>query len=176
MLNAMRSFVTIVDRINYRVGRFAMYLIFVLMGVLLWSSISKYAGTPTLWTLELAQFIMVAYYVLGGPYSIHLGDHVRMDLVYGSFSPRTKAGIDGLTILFLIFYLCVLLYGGVSSTTYAIEYGERAHSVWRPYMWPVKSIATFGIFLMLLQAFAELFRDILFLNGIDVRHRMETGI
>ncbi|PHP65201.1 C4-dicarboxylate ABC transporter [Zhengella mangrovi] len=176
MLTAMSRFVRVVDGVNYRVGRFAMYLIFLLMGVLLWSSISKYAGTPTLWTLEFAQFVMVAYYLLGGPYSMHLGDHVRMDLVYGNFSPRRKAAIDSITVLFLIFYLCVLFYGGVSSTTYAIEYGERAHSVWRPYMWPVKSIATLGIFLMLLQAIAELFRDILFLKGIDVRHQTEAGL
>jgi TRAP-type mannitol/chloroaromatic compound transport system permease small subunit len=176
MLTAMRRFVVAVDRVNYRVGRFAMYLIFVLMAVLLWSSISKYAGTPTLWTLELAQFIMVAYYILGGPYSVHLGDHVRMDLAYGAFTPRGKAALDSFTVLFLIFYLSVLLYGGISSTTYAIEYGERAHSVWRPYMWPVKLVATFGIFLMLLQAIAELCRDILFLKGIDVRHQVESGL
>jgi TRAP-type mannitol/chloroaromatic compound transport system permease small subunit len=72
------------------------------------------------------------------------------------WSPRRKAAIDAITVLFLIFYLCVLLYGGISSTTYAIEWGERAHSVWRPYMWPVKLIAVIGILLMLLQTIAEL--------------------
>jgi TRAP-type mannitol/chloroaromatic compound transport system permease small subunit len=137
-------------------GRFAMYLIFALMGVLLWSSVTKYAGSPALWTLEFAQFIMVGYYLLGGAYSMQMGDHVRMDLIYGMWSPRRKAAIDSITVLFLIFYLCVLLYGGISSTTYAIEWGERAHSVWRPYMWPVKLVAVIGILLMLLQTIAEL--------------------
>lgn len=163
------AYVRIVDRINRRIGRFAMYLIVVLMAILLWSSISKQAGSPSLWTLEMAQFVMVAYYVLGGPYSVQLGDHVRMDLLYGSWSERTKAGVDAFTVLFLLFYLGVLFYGGISSSTYAIEYGERAHSVWRPYMWPVKVVATFGIFMMLLQAFAELLRDIAKLRGIEVR-------
>jgi TRAP-type mannitol/chloroaromatic compound transport system permease large subunit len=32
----------------------------------LWSSLTKYAGSPALWTLEFAQFIMVGYYLLGG--------------------------------------------------------------------------------------------------------------
>ncbi|PWV98221.1 TRAP-type mannitol/chloroaromatic compound transport system permease small subunit [Hoeflea marina] len=176
MLAFLVAYVRAVDRVNYRVGRFAMYLIFALMGVLFWSSISKYAGSPALWTLELAQFIMVAYYLLGGAYSMQLGDHVRMDLVYANWSPRRKAAIDAVTVLFLIFYLCVLLYGGISSTTYAIEYGERAHSVWRPYMWPVKLVAAFGIFLMLLQAVAELLRDILFLRGVSVNHQSEAGL
>ncbi|WP_417424389.1 TRAP transporter small permease subunit [Hoeflea sp.] len=169
-------YIRVVDAFNRRVGRFAMYLIFALMGVLLWSSVSKYAGSPALWTLEMAQFIMVAYYLLGGAYSMQLGDHVRMDLVYASWSPRRKAAIDAVTVLFLLFYLCVLLYGAVSSTTYAIEYGERAHSVWRPYMWPVKLIGGIGIFLMLLQTLAEFLRDILYLRGVSVDHQSEAGL
>ncbi|WP_420407949.1 TRAP transporter small permease subunit [Hoeflea sp.] len=172
----MESYIRIVDAFNRRVGRFAMYLIFALMGVLLWSSVTKFAGSPALWTLELAQFIMVGYYLLGGGYSMQLGDHVRMDLIYGNWSPRRKAAVDAVTVLFLLFYLCVLLYGGISSTTYAIEWGERAHSVWRPYMWPVKLVATIGVFLMLLQALAEFFRDILFLRGVSVNHASEAGL
>lgn len=176
MLNLAIAFVRTTDAFNRRVGRFAMYLIFALMGVLLWSTASKYAGSPALWTLELAQFIMVAYYMLGGAYSMQMGDHVRMDLVYGSWSPRRKAAIDAVTILFLIFYIFVLFYGGISSTTYAIEYGERAHSVWRPYMWPVKLVGTIGVFFMLVQAVAEFTRDILFLRGISVDHANEAGL
>ena len=174
-MKVLETYVRVVDAFNRRVGRFAMYLIFALMGVLLWSSVTKYAGSPALWTLEMAQFIMVGYYLLGGAYSMQLGDHVRMDLAYGAWSPRRKAAVDSITVLFLIFYLCVLLYGGISSTTYAIEYGERAHSVWRPYMWPVKLVGVIGVGLMLLQATAELFRDILFLRGVSVNHASEAG-
>ena len=68
-MNAVIGYIRFVDAFNRRVGRFAMYLIFVLMGVLLWSSVTKYAGMPALWTLEAAQFVMVAYYTLGGAYS-----------------------------------------------------------------------------------------------------------
>jgi len=41
-----------------------MYGIFVLMAILLWSSVSKTFFVPSLWTLEMAQFAMVAYYML----------------------------------------------------------------------------------------------------------------
>ena len=74
-------------------------------------------------------------------------------------------GFDCCTIVFLLVYLGLLLYGGLSSTQYALEYGERAHSAWRPYMAPVKIIACVGIVLMLLQAFALLFRDVARLRG-----------
>lgn len=122
MLGVFRVYVKVVDAINYRVGRFAMYLIFVLIGVLLWSSISKTFFAPSLWTLEVAQFTMVAYYILGGPYSLQLGSNVRMDLFYGDWSVRKKAWFDVFTIFFLISFLSVLLYGGVGSTAYSLGY------------------------------------------------------
>ena len=165
MPQAVRAYVRWVDAVNRRVGRFAMYLIFAMAAILLWSSVSKTFFLPSLWTLEMAQFTMVAYYLLGGAYSMQLDNHVRMDLVYGTWSPRTRAWVDAFTIVFLLAYLVLLLYGGFSSTQYALEYGERSYSSWRPYMAPIKIVACIGILLMLLQAFAVLFRDIAKLRG-----------
>ncbi len=182
----MHGYITAVDAVNYRVGRIMMYGVFVLMGILLWSSISKTFFLPSLWTLEMAQFAMVAYYILGGPYSIQLGSNVRMDLLYGGWSVRRKAWFDMVTVLFLIFYLCVLLYGAVGSTAYSLGYWktepfsffagliagseeigrmERSSSAWRPYMWPIKTVMIVGFFLMILQCLSELFKDVLRLKG-----------
>lgn len=182
-----------VDAVNFRVGRFAMYLIFAMMAVLLWSSFTKTAPgmRPSLWTLEVAQFLMVAYYVLGGPYSIQLDANVRMDLAYGALTLRRKAMVDCFTIFFLIVYLIFLLGGALNSFAYSLGYFgqesllffrdlvvafvtggpsaageemgvmERSRSVWRPVIWPVKAIMLTGIILMLLQSVSELFKDIM---------------
>ncbi|UWQ14026.1 TRAP transporter small permease subunit [Aliiroseovarius sp. M344] len=168
-MTALRKFISIVDQINYRIGRVTMYGIFVMMAILLWSSISKTFFNPSLWTLEMAQFAMVTYYILGGPYSIQMGSNVRMDLLYGGWSTRRKAAIDIITVMFLIFYLSVLLWGGVDSTIYSFSYGgERSPTAWRPYLWPIKLIMCTGISLMLLQAISELFKDILRLRGEEI--------
>lgn len=175
MSGFLRWYVRWVDRFNYRIGRIVMYGIFAMMAILLWSTFSKVGGdlglpiNPSLWTLEMAQFAMVAYYILGGPYAIQMGSNVRMDLFYGDWSARRKAQFDALTVFFLIFYLAVLLWGGWESLMYSFQYGgERSPTAWRPYLWPIKSIMVFGIFLMLLQAISELFKDILRLRGEDM--------
>ncbi|WP_342752348.1 TRAP transporter small permease subunit [Acuticoccus kandeliae] len=165
MPGAIRAYVRWVEAVGWLVGRVTMFLIFAMIAVLVWSSVSKSFLIPSLWTLEIAQFLMVAYFLLGGAYAMQLGDHVRMDLLYSAWSPRTKACVDAFTILFLIFYIVILLFGGVSSTIYAFEYGERAYSAWRPYMWPIKVIMCFGISLMLLQSIATFFRDIAAATG-----------
>lgn len=198
MMRAIKVYVRIIERINRRVGRFAMYLLFAMMAILLWSSISKVAFVPALWTLEMAQFTMVAFYMLGGPYSIQLGSNVRMDLFYSAWSPRRKAWTDAFTVFFLIFYLVVLLWGALSSTAYSLGhfsndtfgfYGtlisafvtggpdaaaaelghlEQSATAWRAYLWPVKVVMCIGIFLMLLQAVSEFFKSVLFIRGVEV--------
>jgi len=168
MLNFARHYVRIINAINYRVGRIAMYGIFVLIGILLWSSISKTFFLPSLWTLESAQFVMVAYYMFGGAYSIQLNSHVRMDLLYGNWTPKKKAWVDAFTVLFLLFYLGVLLYGAIDSTSYSLKYSERSASAWRPLMWPLKVAMCIAIFLMLLQVIAEFFKDIARIYGEEI--------
>jgi len=175
MLQLAERYVKIVDAINYRIGRVMMYGIFVMIGILLWSSISKTFFLPSLWTLEMAQFAMVAYYIMGGPYSIQLGSNVRMDLFYSTWTDETKAWVDSFTILFLITYLAILLWGGYESAAYAIEYGERSYSAWRPYMWPIKLILCLGLTLMLLQAIAELIKDLFRIRGEKIGYREEGG-
>ena len=69
---------------------------------------------------------MVAYYILGGPFSLQIGANVRMDLFYGGWTDRKKAWGDVFTIFLLIFYLGVLLYGAFDSTAYSLQYEERS--------------------------------------------------
>lgn len=180
-MTALLGFARFIDSLNRAIGFVVMYGLFILMGILLWSSISKTFFVPSLWTLEVAQFAMVAYYMLGGPYSILVGSNVRMDLFYGNWSLRRKATIDLFTALFLVFYLGVLLYGALGSTAYSLGYWgsapvdffiglitgteeigrlERSSTAWRPYIWPVKTIMIVGLFLMLLQVTSELIKDL----------------
>lgn len=162
------AYVRGVERLNRVVGRVTMYLLFVMMGVLLWSSVSKTFFLPSLWTLEVAQFLMVAYFMLGGPYSLQLGSNVRMDLFYGMWSDRTRAWVDAFTIVALLVFLGVLLYGGWQSTAYALEYGERSRTAWRPYMAPIKIVMVIATVLMILQATAIFLRDIARIRGEEL--------
>ncbi|HJO44597.1 MAG: TRAP transporter small permease subunit [SAR324 cluster bacterium] len=168
MPKLIRSYVRTVDAVNFWIGWLMMYGLFVIFGVLLWSSISKTFFLPSLWTLEIAQFAMVAYYILGGPFSLQIGANVRMDLFYGGWTDRKKAWFDAFSILLLIFYLGVLLYGAIDSTAYSLQYNERSPTAWRPLLWPIKIVMCVGIFLMLLQAISEFFKDIAKLKGKEI--------
>ena len=175
MPKAIKLYVRYVDAANRAVGLVAMYLIFAIMGILLYSSFAKTFFLPPLWAIEMAQFTLVAYFLLGGGHSLQLDSHVRMDLLYSRWSGKTKAAVDAVTVLFLIFYLVLLLYGGFSSSLYALEYGERSYSSWGPYMAPIKVVMCIGIVLMLLQTVATFFRNLAEARGLPLDDAPGTG-
>jgi len=166
---AVRLYVRYVDAVNRTVGRFAMYMIFGMMGVLLYSSISRTLfDVPLIWVVEVAQMTMAAYYLLGGGYSMQLDSHVRMDLLYGRWSIKRRGFTDSVTAFCLVFYLVFLLFGAISSTQYAIEYNQKNYSVWAPPMAPIKVIMTIGIAMMLLQATSMFFKDLARARGKEI--------
>ncbi len=161
-------YVQVVDKLNQLIGKWVGYGIFVMLLILVWSSVSKTFFVPSLWTLEMAQFAMVAYYILGGPYALQMNANVRMDVFYEKLSERNKIKLDCMTIFFMIFYLGVLFYGAIDSTMYALEYNERSATAWRPYLYPIKIIMVLGIFLMILQAIAIFIKDVYKLYGKEM--------
>lgn len=161
----VKSYVRAVDAASGYLGLFAMYLIFVMIGILSYASIMKVFFLPSLWTVEMAQFVMVAYFTLGGAYTLREGDHVRMDLLYSGFTMRGRAGSDLFTSIVLVGFLVVLQIGGISSLTYALQYGEKSFSAWAPQMWPIKVVLNVGIFFTLLQAVSLMFKDWAILRG-----------
>ena len=169
MPKAVKKFVHAVDAINKVVGTIAMYLVFAMIGILLYEPIARNLfGISSIWAVEMAQFTMAAYYLLGGGFSMMLKGHVRMDLLYGRWSEKKKATYDVFTGLFLIFYLVFLLIGAYSSIEYAVMYGQKNRSAWAPYMAPIKIIMGTGVLLMLLQAIATFFKDLAKARGKEI--------
>ena len=161
MPKIIKYYVNIIDYISEKTGRVTMYLVFVMMFILILSFVTRnIINIPLIWIIEMAQFVMTGYYLLGGGYSMLTDDHVRMDLIYSKLKDRTKAILDSITSVFLVTYIVILLIGSISSLTYTIETNQRLFTAWAPYVWPIKSIMTFGILLMLLQSIAIFFKDL----------------
>ena len=177
MPKVIKAFVRYIDAANKAVGKFAMYLVFAMMGILLFESLSRtILDRPHNWVVEMAQFFMAAYYLLGGGYSMILDGHVRMDLLYGRWGRRRQAIADVFTGLLLIFYMIFLLTGGISASKYALKYGQVNYTPWGPPLSPIKIVMTIGIFLMLLQVIATFFKDLAVARGKDLDKDKEETV
>ena len=146
-----------------------MYGVFLMMGILVLSFVTRnIINFPLMWIIEMAQFTITAYYLLGGGYSMLTDDHVRMDLFYGKLSENGKAKMDAVTSFFLVFYLITLLIGSITSLIYTLETNQKLFTAWAPYVWPIKVIMLFGILLMLLQSISMFFKDVAKIRKVKI--------
>ena len=165
----IKYYINFIDYVSLKTGRATMYLVFVMMFILILSFVTRnIINIPLMWIIEMAQFTITAYYLLGGGYSMLTDDHVRMDLFYGKLSNKGKAKMDVFTSFFLIFYLIILFIGSITSLIYTIETKQKLFTAWAPYVWPIKTLMLIGILLMLLQAFSTLFKDIAKMKGNNI--------
>ena len=177
MCGFVKSYVHYVDGINRFVGRGCMYLIFVMMGVLLFSAVSRFFfNHPILWAVEFTQFVMAAYFMVGGGFALLLGSHVRMDVFYSKWTRRKQARMDVATAIFLFAYLALLLYGCCTSAWYSIIFHQHNNSAWAPALAPIKIIMGCGIVLTILQSVSEFFKAYAFAKGETIGEEIPERI
>lgn len=166
MNKVIKAYVDGITATSIVVGKLAMYLVFGMLGILFFETISRTVfNHPWIWTVEMAQFVMAAYYTLGGAYTLIIDGHVRMDLAYAKWSPKNKALADILTFTIVMLYLVTLVLGGIISLEYSIQYKQKSYSSWAPPVTPIKIIMLFGMLLMILQVIAEFFKDLAKVRG-----------
>jgi TRAP-type mannitol/chloroaromatic compound transport system permease small subunit len=155
-----------ITRLNDFIGRWVALLILVIFALLIAEIGFRYVlGAPMVWTGELTQMVFGVYAVLSGGYILAHGGHVNVDLIYTRFSPRGRAIIDVVTSALFFLFVGALLYFGSSLAYESMEFWEHSQSAWNPPIWPVKLMIPVGAFLILLQGFVKLARDILIALG-----------
>lgn len=107
---------------------------------------------------EIQWHIFAALFLLGLCYTMAYDDHVRVDLFYERFSVKTKAWVDALGIvLFLLPFLCVLLYFGWDFVLKAFTDNERSSSpAGLSHYWIIKSSLLIALVLLSVAAIARL--------------------
>ena len=160
----MEKFFRIVDGLSDVVGKLASFLVVILVVSIGYDIFMRYFfAKPTSWAYDMTIMLFGGYTMLGAAYCHYHEGHVRMDLIYGTLSPKRKATIDVICYILLFFPLfIVLLYKCGEHAIWSLTSSERASaSVWRPPLAPFKLTIAFGILLFLLQGIVQFLRSLM---------------
>lgn len=131
----------------------------VVVPVMLFEVVARYVfDAPTVWAMELAVMVFGPYFLLGGPYLLHLRGHVALDLVHQRLSPAWKRRFDLVNYPVIVAFCAILLVYALPPVLNAVALRETSFSAWNPPVWPVKLAVPLALALMLLQALAEFVR------------------
>jgi TRAP-type mannitol/chloroaromatic compound transport system permease small subunit len=152
-----------IDAVSTAAGWLAGWLVVPMTVAVVYEVIARYAfGAPTRWSYEVTYMTYGAQFMLAAAYTLHKGGHIRTDVFYEQWSPRTRALVD--TVCYVLFFfpgLIFILYAGWVETRFAWEIGERTGlrigTVPVP-MYVFKAVIPLTAALLLLQGVAELVR------------------
>lgn len=151
-----------IDKISEYIGNAFSWLFLVASLIVVYAVVRRYVfNDPVVWGLELSLWLLIATYFLSGGNATRLHTHIRLDILYVRWSPRTKALVDVFITGPLLFIFCAVIFwqGGLWAWK-AIVTGERTYSLWGAHYWPVKIVIPIGAGLVFLQGVAEFIRDL----------------
>jgi TRAP-type mannitol/chloroaromatic compound transport system permease small subunit len=157
-------FVGAVTALNRAAFHFAGLLIYAIVPIMLIDVVMRYAfNSPTDWGMELAVLLFGPYFLLAGPYVLHLKGHVAMDILRQRLSMRANRLFELVNIPIIIAFAAILLSYSLPLAIDSFNYRETSFSAWNPPIWWVKAAVPLALALLMLQAAAEflrvLFRD-----------------
>ena len=160
----MQKLLLTIDKISTFVGQAFSWLIVALTLMITWEVFSRYAlDNPHSWAFDVMIIMYGTLFMLAGAYTLAKAGHVRGDVLYGFFEPRTQATID--LILFVLFFI-----PGVFALTYAGYYfaaeswAVNEHSsitASGPPIYPFKTMLPLAGGFLLLQGIVEIIRCVI---------------
>jgi TRAP-type mannitol/chloroaromatic compound transport system permease small subunit len=150
----------VIDAINDKFGILATWLVLIACLISTGNAISRHFlnASSNAW-LEVQWYMFAAMVLLGGPYTLKVNEHVRVDVLYSSVSERTRLWIDLLGgFLFLLPICVILVYFTWPFFLDSWQIHERSSNSGGLVRWPVKLLLPLGFTLMALQGVSEIIK------------------
>jgi TRAP-type mannitol/chloroaromatic compound transport system permease small subunit len=172
----MQRALLFVDRVSTWLGQAFSWLIVALTLMISWEVFSRYVlGTPHAWAFDVQIMLYGALFMMAGAYTLSKNGHVRGDVLYGFFRPRTQATLD--LLLYIVFFIPGVVALAWAGYTFAAEsWNINEHSSISadgPPIYPFKAIIPLAGAILLLQGFVEIVRCVICIREGDWPSRIE---
>ena len=160
---ALLTTIRVIDGFSRLSGQAVAWLIIPLFLSLTYEGFARYLfNAPTLWAFDLSYMLYGAIFMLGAHYTLLKGAHIRTDMLWEKFSPRTKGRIDAVAYVFFFFPAMILLfYASVDEAWHSFRMGELSEqTAWRPILWPFKAVVPATALLLMIQGISELLKSL----------------
>jgi len=158
----------LIDALNERVGHLSYWLILVAVLVSAGNATMRYTFdmSSNAW-LELQWYLFSAVFLFCAGYALLHNQHVRIDVISGHLSKRTRAWIDILgTVFFLLPMAIAIMWMSWPVFVEAYQRNEVSTNAGGLTVWPARLMLPIGFFLLILQGISELIKRVAFLLGL----------
>ena len=163
----MQKILLFVDRVSTWVGQAFSFCIVLLTLHVSWEVFSRYVlDNPRAWAFDVMMMFYGTLFMMAGAYTLSKNGHVRGDVLYGFFRPRTQATID-LTLYFVAFIpgVIALTYAGYYYAADSWRIDEHSNITYGgPPVYPFKTVIPLAGAFLLAQGIVEIVRCVICLK------------
>jgi len=157
----MQKLLLTIDKLSTFVGQAFSWLIVSLTLMITWEVFSRYVlDHPHAWAFDAMIQQYGTLFMMAGAYTLAKAGHVRGDVLYGFFRPRTQATID--LILFVLFFIpgvFALTYAGYFYAAESWSMNEHSNiTADGPAIYPFKTMLPLAGAFLLMQGVIEIIR------------------
>jgi TRAP-type mannitol/chloroaromatic compound transport system permease small subunit len=178
-VGALLAVSRVIDAINEKFGVIANWLVLLACLISAGNAASRYMFSMSSngW-LEIQWYMFAGMVLLGAPFTLKMNEHVRVDLVYGLVSERTRIWIDIIGGLLFLLPICVILtYFTWPWFVESWKLNEVSSNAGGLLRWPVKLMLPVGFALMALQGISEIIKRVAALEHvIDMEFKYEKPL
>jgi TRAP-type mannitol/chloroaromatic compound transport system permease small subunit len=158
-----------IDWVNEQTGRLVSFLAAFMMFIVVYEVVARYIfNRPTIWAMEVNQYLLCGYTALAGGYALLYGSHVNVDILQQRFGVRTRAFLDILTSFLFFGFIFVLIWKTGAMAWEAWVYDEHSESLLAVPLFPVKVVIPLGGLLILFQGLAKFIKDLkILVTGVE---------
>ncbi|MDZ4104440.1 MAG: TRAP transporter small permease subunit [Hydrogenophaga sp.] len=162
----MQKLLLAVDSLSTWFGKACAWTVIGLTLLITWEVFSRYVlNNPHAWVLDAQIMLYGVLFMSAGAYTLAKSGHVRGDVLYGFFSPRTQAGWDlALYILFFLPGIIALTYAGWFFANESLAIREQTFNADPLPVYPFKFVVPIAGAFLLLQGIVEIIRCIMCLQ------------
>ena len=179
MYSRLQTIATLLDRFAEATGRIIAWLTLGMVLITFTVVIMRYLfQTGSLALQESVTYLHASVFMLGTAYTLKHDAHVRVDIAYQKFTARTRAWIDLLGTLLLLFPVCLFIF--FSSLEYVVaswsllEGSREADGLDGVFL--LKTAIPVMAVLLLMQGCSIVLHKLLFITGHAVLAERDTGL
>lgn len=164
----MQKTLLLVDRISTWIGQAFSVCIVLLTLHVTWEVFSRYVlDAPRAWAFDVMIMFYGTLFMMAGAYTLSKNGHVRGDVLYGFFTPRTQAALDlTLYIIFFIPGVIALTYAGFYYAADSWRINEHSTITYEgPPVYPFKTVIPLAGAILLAQGLVEIIRCVICLKN-----------
>jgi TRAP-type mannitol/chloroaromatic compound transport system permease small subunit len=115
-----------------------------------------------IWAQELEWHLLVPIVLFGMSYALRHGEHVRVDILYATFSRRTKIAVELLSAVLAMAFALIVVWLSLAYVGQSWSIGEgTANPGGIEYRYVVKAIIPIGFALLFVQSLSQAIRAFL---------------